>query len=299
MRIGLHPIDFGFDQMSISEGLAETVTTADEIGIHSIWYMDHLFQIPLVGPPTDPMLEAYSALSWTAAKTSRVYLGALVTAVPYRHPGMLLKTVTSLDVLSGGRAWLGLGAAWNEREAISLGLPWPSLATRFGQLEEVLGIADQMFADNASPISGEHFTLSEPVNHPTPTRRPPILIGGGGERKTLRLVARYADATNLFEDQLAHKLEVLRDHCEDQDRSFDEIVVTTTGMLPPDQSVDSLVDRLGNLADLGVDLALLDAPVPFESGVDLLAEAVNQVKGLGRRTPPLLEGAPGGVSKTS
>ncbi|MPZ54215.1 MAG: TIGR03560 family F420-dependent LLM class oxidoreductase [Acidimicrobiia bacterium] len=281
-------MDFGFEAGSIAKNLGEVVAASEEIGVHSIWFMDHLFQIPMVGPPTEPMLEAYSALSWTAGRTSRLQLGALVTAVPYRHPGLLLKTVSSLDVLSEGRAWLGLGAAWNDLEARSLGLPFPRLATRFEQLEEVLRIADQMFSDDPSPFRGRHYHLEEPVNHPMPVRRPPILIGGGGEKKTLRLVAEHADATNLFEGQVAHKLAVLRNHCEKAGRPFEDIVVTTTGTLGPTNSVDSLVNRLGTLSDLGVDLALLDAQVPFDRTARYLAEVIPQVRDLGRPVPPLL-----------
>ncbi|HLT97530.1 MAG TPA: LLM class F420-dependent oxidoreductase [Acidimicrobiia bacterium] len=290
MEFGWHPVDFGVTP--IADRLEKDVSAAEEVGLHSIWFMDHLFQIPMVGPPEEPMLEAYSALAWTAARTSRLQLGALVTAVSYRSPGLLIKTVTTLDVLSGGRAWLGLGAGWNELEARSLGIPFPPLAERFEQLEETLQIAHRMFDDDASPFHGDHFRLDGPVNHPLPVRRPPILIGGGGERKTLRFVARYADASNLFEGQVERKLEVLRQHCENEGRDFQEIAITTTGSLDPKQSVDRLVDRFGRLADMGVDMACLTVPEPLVDHAELLGELVDQLEGTGRPAPPVLATQP-------
>lgn len=239
------------------------------------------------------MLEAYTALAWTAGVISNVHLGALVTAAPYRPPGLLLKMVSSLDVLSGGRAWLGLGAGWNEHEARALGIGFPPLGHRYEQLEDILRLADRMFADDTTPFHGAHATLTDPVNHPLLVRRPPILIGGGGERKTLRLVARYADATNIFEHQVEEKLEVLRRHCEEEGRDPDEIVVTTTGMLGEIDNADQLVERFGLLANRGVYLAIVDAPQPFESVASEIAEVVRQVVDIGRPAPPQLDGAPG------
>ncbi|MFP3915958.1 MAG: TIGR03560 family F420-dependent LLM class oxidoreductase [Actinomycetota bacterium] len=292
MRIGITPMDFTSPD-PIGGRLAETVTIAEEIGVHSTWYMDHLFQVPVVGPASDPLLEAYTALAWTAGITSRVHLGALVTAVPYRHPGMLLKAVTTLDVLSGGRAWLGLGAAWNGDEAQSLGIPFPPLTVRYEQLADALRLAHHMFAGEVIPFQGTHHSLPRPLNQPLPIRRPPILIGGGGERRTLPLVARYADATNVFEHQVADKLDVLRRHCEREGRNFDDIVVTTTGMVGQARSVDQLGDRFGRLAELGVDQAIVDAPQPFEPLAPSLADAIRHVSDLGRPAPPQLLGAPG------
>jgi len=278
----------------IADDLAGIVTAAEEIGLHSVWFMDHLFQIPVVGEPSEPMLETYTTLAWAAAQTTRLELGALVTAVPYRHPGMLIKTVTTLDVLSGGRAWLGLGAAWNEQEAASLGIPFPPLKERFEQLEDVLELADQMFADDTAAFEGRRFTLPNPMNHPLPRRRPPILIGGGGEKKTLRLVAAHADATNLFEPEVGRKLEVLRRHCETAGRRFEDIAITTTGLLGPLDSVDRTVERFGGLADLGVDMAIVDTPYPFAEAGEFLSEVSGQIFDLGRTPPPVLDGGPGG-----
>ncbi len=296
MLLGLHLCEFSYPGApgSIAPVLGQTLRTADDIGIHSFWPMDHFFQIPFIGEVADPMLESYAALAWAAGVTSRLELGALVTGVTYRHPGALVKAVTTIDVLSGGRAWLGIGAAWNEQEARGLGLPFPPLKERFERLEETLHIARQMFDRDPSPHTGPHFTLEQPLNSPAPIRRPPILVGGAGERKTLRLVARHADACNLFErlglDGIAHKLEVLAGHCADVGRDPDEIARTTFGMLGS-PSVDEAVDRLGALADLGIDLALVDLPDATDEGVfDLLAEVIKQIAPLGRPRPPALAG---------
>ncbi|MFO7293005.1 MAG: TIGR03560 family F420-dependent LLM class oxidoreductase [Actinomycetes bacterium] len=294
MKIGYHP--GRFDGPAIADELLRNVTAAEEAGVHSLWFMDHLFQIEVFGRHDEPMLEVYSTLAWTAAHTERVHLGALVTAVPYRAPGLLMKTATTLDVLSGGRAWLGIGAAWNDFEARSLGLPFPPLVTRFEQLEEALQIADRMFSGDTEPFIGRQFRLENPLNRPEPIRRPPIMIGGVGEKKTLRLVARYADATNMWESVVESKLEVLRSHCEREGRRFEDIVVTTTGSLDPGWSLEQAVDHYGRLADAGVDMAIVAIPRdPFHRHAEFVAEVVEAVAGLGRPTPPQLEGAPGGV----
>src|SRR5437588_8652543 len=203
----------------IGPTLTEIARTADSAGYDSIWVMDHFFQIRGVGAAEEPMLEAYTTLGVLAAHTQHARLGTLVTGVTYRYPGILAKIVTTLDVLSGGRAWLGIGAAWNEEEHVGLGVPFPPLAERFERLEEALRICLQMWSDDDGPFEGKHYKLARTLNSPQALTRPhpPILIGGGGERKTLRLVARYADACNLFAgpDELPHKLDVLRRHCEE------------------------------------------------------------------------------------
>ena len=202
MRLGLQVPRFTWQGApgSIGPGLARIARTADEAGFASIWVMDHFFQIEVVGAAQEPMLEGYSALSFVAGVTERAKLGTLVTGVQYRHPGILLKTVTTLDVLSGGRAYLGIGAGWYERESRGLGVPFPPTAERFERLEETLQIAHRMWSDETGPYEGEHYRLEEPMNNPPPVSgpRPPLMVGGMGERKTLRLVARYADACNLF-----------------------------------------------------------------------------------------------------
>src|SRR5947209_988979 len=213
----------------LASTLAAVARAADDAGYASIWLMDHFFQISSIGKVDEPMLEAYTTLGFLAAHTRRARLGTLVTGVHYRHPAVLIKQVTTLDVLSGGRAWLGIGAGWYERESRGLGVPFPPLGERFARLEETLQIAHGMWRGDTSPIYGRHFQLAEPINAPPPVSQPhpPILIGGGGERKTLRLVARYADACNLFtrygQRDLTRKLGVLRGYCEEAGRSFDEI----------------------------------------------------------------------------
>ena len=222
MRIGLQVPSFTWPggTAEIGARLAEIGRTADDAGFYSLWVMDHFFQIGMVGPPEHAMLEGYSALSFLAGVTKRVKLGTLVTGVHYRHPGILVKTVTTLDVLSGGRAYLGIGAGWNEQESRGLGVPFPPLKDRFEQLEEALQIAHQMWKGDRSAFNGAHYQLADPLNSPPPLAQPhpPIMIGGGGEQKTLRLVAQYADACNLFarmgDDVLRKKLDVLRGHCE-------------------------------------------------------------------------------------
>ncbi|HXW00278.1 MAG TPA: LLM class F420-dependent oxidoreductase, partial [Anaerolineae bacterium] len=201
MRIGLQIPSFTWPggAAEIGPRLAEIAKTADEAGFYSLWVMDHFFQIDMIGPPDDPMLESYAALSYLAGITRRAKLGTLVTGVTYRHPGILVKTVSTLDVVSGGRAYLGIGAAWNEREAVGLGAPFPPIKERFERLEETLQIARRMWANNREPYQGQYYHLTEPINNPQPLSRPhpPILIGGMGENKTLRLVAQYADACNF------------------------------------------------------------------------------------------------------
>ena len=239
MQIGIQLPSFTWPggPAGIGPTLKRIGQAVDEAGFASLWVMDHFFQIEYVGRVNEPMLEGYSVLSYLAGVTSRVRLGTLVTGVVYRHPGLLAKTVTSLDVLSGGRAWLGIGAAWNEREAFGLGVPFPPLKERFERLEEVLQIVHQMWSGKAAPYAGKYYQLAETLNVPAPVTRPhpPILIGGGGEQKTLRLVARYADACNLFAyagtNVLRAKLEILKHHCEAVGRPYEEIEKTALASL--------------------------------------------------------------------
>jgi alkanesulfonate monooxygenase len=220
--------------------------------------MDHLFQIQVLGPPEHDMLEAYTTLGYLAARTSKVELLAWVTAVTYRDPGMLAKIITTLDVLSKGRAWLGIGAAWNSEEAAGLGLFFPGTAERFERLEETLQICQQMWSDSDAPYDGRHYQLGRTLNVPQSLQRPHprILIGGGGEKKTLRMVAQYADACNLFPSpDLERKLDVLRGHCADVGRNYDEIEKTVMFGLDPGEKgekVDELLKQLQRLAGLGI-----------------------------------------------
>jgi alkanesulfonate monooxygenase len=256
--IGLHVADFTFPAgpAGLADDLTRIVTTAEDAGFTRVSVMDHVWQIGVLGPPEHEMLEAYTTLGYLAARTSRVELLAWVTAVTYREPGMLAKLVTTLDVLSGGRAMLGIGAAWNEEEARGLGLSFPPTAERFERLEETLQIMQQMWGESEEPYTGRHYRLERTLNRPQPLRTPPILIGGGGERKTLRLVAQYAQACNLFAGpELEHKLDVLRGHCEAVGRDYDEIEKTVMVPLDPGEKgekVDDLLAQLQGLAKLGV-----------------------------------------------
>lgn len=271
MKIGLQVPRFTWPggPADIGPRLAEIGRRADDAGFDSLWVMDHFFQIPYVGEAEEPMLEGYSALSFLAGVTRRVTLGTLVTGVIYRHPGVLAKTVSTLDVLSGGRAWLGIGAGWFEREAKGLGTPFPPLKDRFEQLEEGLQIVHQMWSDTVAPFEGKHFQLTETLNQPQPLRRPrpPIMIGGVGEQKTLRMVAQYADACNLFDrlgaEAISHKLDVLKGHCERLGRPFEQLEVTTLGsvhLAPGAQSAGDVIAHCRTLAGLGVQHAIFNMP---------------------------------------
>jgi len=260
MEIGLHIADFTFPDgpAGLRDDLARIATTAEEAGFAKVSVMDHLWQIGLLGPPEHEMLEAYTTLAYLAAKTSKVELVSWVTAVVYREPGMLAKLVSTLDVLSGGRAWLGIGAAWNEAEAKGLGLSFPSTAERFERLEETLQICLQMWSEDDGPYNGKHYQLERTLNSPQVLRKPhpPILIGGGGEKKTLRLVAKYAQACNLFPSpELEHKLDVLREHCVAVGRDYDDIEKTVMLGLDPGErgeNIDSILENLQKMAALGI-----------------------------------------------
>jgi F420-dependent oxidoreductase-like protein len=259
MELGLHVSDFTFPDGpdALARDLTRIATAAEDAGFAKLSVMDHVWQIGHIGPPEHEMLEAYTTLGYLAARTSRIQLLAWVTAVVYREPGLLAKMVTTLDVLSGGRAWLGIGAAWNEEESRGLGLPFPPTAERFERLEEALQIFLQMWSGEDKPYQGKHYTLERTLNSPAPLTRPhpPILIGGSGERKTLRLVAQYAQACNLFSGpDLERKLDVLRGHCEAVGRDYDEIQKTVIAPLDPGPDgagVDALLEELRRLAGLG------------------------------------------------
>ncbi|HWI22499.1 MAG TPA: LLM class F420-dependent oxidoreductase, partial [Baekduia sp.] len=224
----------------------------------TITLMDHWFQMEMAGRSEDPMLEGYTGLGFLAGLTKRAQLGLLVTGVTYRHPGLLAKIVTTLDVLSGGRALFGMGAAWYEREHRALGVPYPPLGERFERLEEAIQICNQMWSDNDGPYVGKHYRLEETICSPQPLQAggPPLLIGGEGEKKTLKLVARYADACNLYAydtQTVEHKLAVLRDHCEAEERDYAEIHKTILAMGDPLDDVDGFLSSMEQYAALGVD----------------------------------------------
>ncbi|MFF8291153.1 LLM class F420-dependent oxidoreductase [Streptomyces sp. NPDC016309] len=283
MKLGLTcpRFDWPGGPAAIAARFADVARGAEDAGLDSFWVMDHLFQIPNFGAAEDPMLEAYSALSYAAALTRRVTLGALVTCVTYRQPGLLLKQVTTLDVLSGGRAVLGIGAGFHEDEHRGLGFRLPPVAERFERLEETLRIAKRMWSAEDTPYEGKHYQLSRTLNSPQSLSRPhpPILIGGGGERKTLRLVARYGDACNLFLGaDVRHKLDVLRAHCEAEGRPYEAIEKTLHMRVPDGQSVDESVQRCGELAEQGIDHVIVALPDPStDAALAHLAALARQV----------------------
>ncbi len=271
MRLGLQVPNFTWPsgQEQLGDTFGFIAERAERAGFYSLWVMDHFFQIGFAGPPELEMLEGYSALAFAAGRTNRIKLGTMVAGVTYRHPGILIKTATTLDVLSHGRAYLGIGAAWNEEEHRGLGVPFPPLAERFERLEETLQIAHQMWAGNDAPYEGKHYQLARPLNSPHAVQKPhpPILIGGSGERKTLKMVAQYGDACNLFArlplPELQRKLDVLREHCAAIGRPYEEIEKTTLSSyrLTSDGRNGSttpaaLLEHLAQLAELGVDQAI-------------------------------------------
>jgi F420-dependent oxidoreductase-like protein len=264
VKLGLQIPDFTWPggPARLGADLATIARTADDAGFDMVAVMDHFFQIRGVGPPEHEMLEAYTTLGYLAAHTSRAKLATLVTGAIYREPGLLAKIVTTLDVLSGGRAWLGIGAGWFEEEARGLGFPFPPVAERFERLEETIQICLQMWRGDETPYRGKHYQLERPLNSPQALSRPhpPIMIGGGGEKKTLRLVARYAQACNLFPGpDLAHKLDVLREHCEREGRDYDDIEKTCYFLFDvgeKGEKAGAVVDQLGGLAEMGFDMAV-------------------------------------------
>ena len=283
MQIGLQIPDFTWPggPVRLGNDLATIARTADDAGFEFIAVMDHFFQIGAMGPPEREMLEAYTTLGYLAACTSRAKLLTLVTGVVYRHPGILAKIVTTLDVLSGGRAWLGVGAAWNEEESRGLGIPFPPVAERFERLEETLQICLQMWRGDETPYRGQHYQLERPLNSPQALSlpHPPIMIGGGGERKTLRLVARYAQACNLFPGpELARKLDVLREHCDREGRDYNEISKTCYFVFDvgeKGEKAGQVADELGKLAELGFDAAIgAVAGVPSVTPLEIIGSEV-------------------------
>ncbi|MEW5989957.1 MAG: LLM class F420-dependent oxidoreductase [Chloroflexota bacterium] len=267
MKFGLQISSFtwpgGPEQLAPT--LARVVRTADEVGFDSIWVMDHFFQIRSVGRPEEPMLEGMTALGWMAGHSERARLGLMVGGVHYRHPGLWIKAATTLDVLSGGRAWFGIGAAWNQEESEALGFPFPPLGVRFELLEETLRMAHAMWSGergSEEDFRGRHFQATRLLNSPQSLSRPriPIMIGGGGEQKTLRLVARYGDACNVFggPEKIHHKYEVLRRHCEDLGRPFEAIerstlqsVNVSADSTAGTESPAQVTDRFAELGDAG------------------------------------------------
>jgi F420-dependent oxidoreductase-like protein len=284
MELGLHIADFTWTGGAprLGADLARAAREAEAAGIARLTVMDHLWQITGVGPEEHDMLEAYTTLGFLAAHTERVLLHTLVTGVVYREPGLLAKQITTLDVLSGGRAGLGVGAAWFEGEARGLGLSFPSTAERFERLEEALQICLQMWGPEEGPYEGKHYQLGRTLNSPAPltSPHPYLMIGGSGERKTLRMVAQYADACNIFGGpEAAHKLDVLREHCGTLGRDFEEIEKTTLLTVNPSTTKEELLGQLTAMRELGFTVAyVFGAEIPDpRTTVDLLASVIPDI----------------------
>ncbi len=277
MKLGIHisNFTFGVPPEELSATLGRIVTEAEAAGFDRLSVMDHYFQIPGVGPVENEMFEAYSTLGFIAAKTSRMKLGVLATGVTYRNPGFLAKQVTGLDVLSGGRAWLGIGAAWFEREHKGLGIPFPPIKQRFEMLEEAIQICEQMWSDNNGPFAGKHYQLEETLCSPQPIQRPrpPILLAGSGEKKTLRLVARYADSCNIRStnpEDTERLLAILDAHCQTEGRdpaSIERTIVTRFDPGANGERASQEVDRLARFAAIGVQAALGSVVNAHDPGV--------------------------------
>lgn len=295
MKIGLQIIRFNWDGVApqqIGAKVAEISRTADAVGFDSLWVMDHFFQMEMPARGLDaqqPMMDGYTLLSFMAGHTQRATLGTLVTGVHYRQPGHLIKIVTNLDVLSGGRAMLGIGAGWYERESRGLGFPFPPVAERFERLEETLRLAKQMWADDPSPFQGKHYQLAEPINHPQPLSKPHprILIGGSGEKKTLRLVAQYADACNLFAyagpEGVQQKLDILKAHCDALGRDYDTIERTTldTATIGMGGTPTQMIERCQQMAAVGVQHVIFNMPMDY---------LIAPIETIGREVIPAIRG---------
>lgn len=292
MKLGLHLSNFtyGVDASTFPSKLNEIVGGADTAGFDRISVMDHYFQIPGVGPAEHEMFEPYGILGYIAARTSRVKLGVLATGVTYRNPGFLAKQVTGLDVLSGGRAWLGIGAAWYEREHTGLGFAFPPLRERYERLEEAIQICLQMWSTNNGPFEGKHYRLAETLCSPLPIQQPrlPIMVAGSGEQKTLRLVARYADSCNVQSkspEDVKRLFDILKQHCDAEGTSYDAIERTVVMRFDPGangERADALVEMLGQFADVGVQATLgsltgCEDPMVMEAMGRLVIPQVNEM----------------------
>jgi len=302
MRLGLQVPNFTYPngQAELGDTLGVIAERAERAGFYSFWVMDHFFQISMVGPAEHEMLEGWSALAYVAGRTNHIKLGTMVTGITYRYPGILIKTATTLDVLSHGRAYFGVGAAWNEEEHAGLGVPFPPLKERFERLEETLQLAHQMWKGDEKPFEGKYYQLARPLNSPQVVQKPhpPILIGGTGEKKTLRMVAQYGDACNLFtqmgDEALRHKLNVLQEHCATLGRPYTDIEKTTldafsltkdgrNGSLSP----QAAIDLFGKLAEMGVDQAIFSLTnvhelEPFEVLANDVVPVVEKIVPKGR-----------------
>lgn len=286
MKLGYHPTSFAAaGSGKIAPRIKEVIQHVEQAGFDTLWAMDHLFQVEQRGHVADEeMLEGYALLTWAAGFTTTLRLGPMVAGVTYRYPGVLIKTATSLDVLSEGRSWFGIGAGWYEREHHAFGVPFPPLKDRFELMEETLQLALQLWGDETGPYQGKHLQLTETLNNPQPVQQPhpPIMIGGSGEKKTLRMVAQYADGCNLFDTPEApRKLEVLREHCANLGRPYEAIQKTIMAYLPLNGTgedavgVEQVLEKLANYAAMGFDqtIAIIEEPANL-AVIDLFGEQI-------------------------
>jgi F420-dependent oxidoreductase-like protein len=267
MKLSIAVTDFSWQDKLVDE-LAAVATAAEDAGLDTVWVADHLLQADPHSTEDSAMLEAYTTLGFLAARTSRVGLGTMVSAVTFRPPALLIKAVTTLDVLSGGRARFGVGTGHHDGEARAMGLPFPAVAQRFERLAETVRLAFRMWDGDESPFEGGHYRLERPLAYPRPVRRPPVLIGGAGERKTLRLVAQYADACNVFDipdggKTVRRKLEVLAQHCEDVGRPYELIEKTISTRLEPGESAESFARRCERFGEWGIEHAVVLTAGPW------------------------------------
>jgi len=290
MRVSISVTNYSWPggAASIRTNLSRVARVADEAGVDTVWVADHLLQAdPFADPAHTEHLEAVTTLGFLAARTERVRLGAMVSAVTFRLPAVLIKAISTLDVLSGGRAWFGIGAGHHAGEARDMGLPFGPVAERFERLEETLRLAHQMWSGDESAFEGRHYQLAHPVDSPHPVQRPRILVGGTGERKTLRLVARYADACNVFDipdggKTVRHKLSVLADHCAAIGRPYEEIETTISTRIEPGESADEFARRCVELANLGLDHVVVITRGPWtEDAVRTVGDAARAVAPIG------------------
>jgi len=286
MELGLHLANFTWTGGAASMGgtLGTVAERAEDIGIARITVMDHVWQIRGVGPEENDMLDPYTALGFIAAHTKTALLHVLVTSTVYRDPAILAKSVTTLDVLSGGRAGLGIGAAWNESESAGMGLFFPPLKERFERLEETIQICLQLWAGDETPYRGTHYTLERPLNVPQSLSRPRpfLMIGGSGEKKTLRMVAQYADSCNLFSTpELPQKIAALKGHCDDLGRDYDSLEKTTTLRVLPETTRDSLLKDAETAKANGFDFTYImpNVPEPLRA-IDLIESASEELAAL-------------------
>ena len=266
VKVSITVTDYAWPDLTVH--LGRIAEAADQSGVDTLWVADHLLQADPRRTIDGEMLEAYTALGFLAARTKSIRLGTMVTGATFRPPAVTIKAVTTLDVLSGGRAWFGIGAGHHEGEARAMDLPFPPTAERFERTEEIVRLALHMWSGRRGPFEGKHYHLENPVSSPQPVRRPPILIGGTGEQKTLRMVARYADACNVFDipdggRTIKHKLEVLARHCDELGRSSDEIEKTVATRLFPEETTDAFAERCAGFAELGLDHVVVLSPEPW------------------------------------